>query len=120
MYQYILIYEYVSIVQTSTYQYVLVCPRTRSKKLHTRSKNCIPILNPQSSAYYEQNLPLSYGGTDLDSRILDKQLSLYIYIVAVTRLVCAPGACHCLITNRRCQSHSAAAPGHDIPSPSLD
>ena len=90
MYQYILNYEYVSIVHTGTYLYILVRPRTvgfvRDKK------NCIKVSNQRSSAYFEQNLPLSYGGTDLDAGMLTKRLSLYIYIVAFTRLVCAPGA----------------------------
>ena len=76
MYQYILNYEYVSIVQTSTYQYVLVCPR--SVCFVRVQTNCKQISNQQSSAYYEQNLILSYVGTDLDARMLDKQLSLYI------------------------------------------
>ena len=109
MYCYILNNVMSLIVYTGTYKYIPVhtelwicqhCPnqyipvRTRTStfsRFCTRSKKCNSVSNSQSSAYYEQNLPLSYWGTELGTGMLNKQLSLYIQIVAVTRLVCAPG-----------------------------
>jgi hypothetical protein len=54
-------------VCTGTYQYV---------RVHTRAvpffalKKCKQVSNPRPSAYFSQNMPQNYGGTDLDAENL--------------------------------------------------
>ena len=59
------IYDILTIVHTGLYQYIRV--HTGIIRHVYGKKNCMQVSNARSSAYCLQNLPLHYGGTDLDA-----------------------------------------------------
>ncbi len=65
MYLHKRIYDILTIVHTGLYQYIRV--HTGIIRHVYGKKNCMQVSNARSSAYCLQNLPLHYGGTDLDA-----------------------------------------------------
>jgi len=120
-YQYVTVHTDIYKIQPSIDQYILVCTSTyRYRRVHTVSA----LLKKKANRTRTGNLvhtmhrflPLRYGLHTSMPVKLSGPVSVFIIEFCQTPWQCTWR----LMTNRRRWSRRAAAPGHDIPRPSLN